>query len=92
MNTPRLEKKKMWKEVRDYVFIAVAMLTAVILIHPDVKKSIGLVVMIVVIRVLFQILLAVLRSKGRSGGGGGGRSRSGGGGGSFGGGGASGRW
>jgi len=74
------------------VFIAVAMLTAVILIHPDVKKSIGLVVMIVVIRVLFQILLAVLRSKGRSGGGGGGRSRSGGGGGSFGGGGASGRW
>ena len=76
------------------VFIAVAMLTAVILIHPDVKKSIGLVVMIVVIRVLFQILLAALRSGGRSsgGGGGGGRSRSGGGGGSFGGGGASGRW
>ena len=27
MNTPRLEKKKMWKEVRDYVFIAVAMLS-----------------------------------------------------------------
>ena len=82
-------------------FIAVAMLTAVILIHPDVKKSIGLVVMIVVIRVLFQILLAALRSGGRGGsssggrGGsssGGGRSRSGGGGGSYGGGGASGRW
>ena len=76
------------------LFIVIAMITALIMIHPDVKKSIGLIVMIVVAKLFFKLLLAASRSGGRSGGrgGGGSRGRSGGGGGGFGGGGASGRW
>lgn len=65
------------------------------LIAPWVKKSFGLVAMIVIGKFLWEVFLAALRSGLRGGGGGsggGGRSRSGGGGGSFGGGGASGRW
>ena len=73
------------------LIITVSLITAKILIHPDAKKSVGLAIMLVVGWIAIRILLAALRSSGRSGGGGG-RSRSGGGGGSFGGGGASGRW
>ena len=65
------------------------------LIAPWVKKSFGLVAMIVIGKFLWEVFLAALRSGLRGGGGGsggGGRSRSGGGGGGFGGGGASGRW
>ena len=64
------------------------------LIAPWVKKSFGLLAMIVIGKILWEVFLAALRSglRGGGGGGGGGRSRSGGGGGGFGGGGASGRW
>lgn len=64
------------------------------LIAPWVKKSFGLIAMIVIGKFLWEVFLAALRSGLRGGGGhgGGSRSRSGGGGGSFGGGGASGRW
>ena len=66
------------------------------LIAPWVKKSFGLIAMIVIGKFLWEVFLAALRSGLRGGGGGGsgggGRSRSGGGGGGFGGGGASGRW
>ena len=64
------------------------------LIAPWVKKSFGLIAMIVIGKFLWEVFLAALRS-GLRGGGSSGRSgggRSGGGGGSFGGGGASGRW
>ena len=61
------------------------------MIHPDVKKSVGLVVMIFLMYLLWEVLKGMLRGGGR-GGSSGGSSRSGGGGGSFGGGGASGRW
>lgn len=64
-----------------------------IMIHPDVKKSIGLIAMIIILRILLEVLKGMARGGGRGGSGrGGGSSRSGGGGGSFGGGGASGRW
>lgn len=67
-------------------------ITARIMIHPDVKKSIGLIVMIVILRILLEVLKGMLRSRGGGGHGGGSGGRSGGGGGSFGGGGASGKW
>ncbi len=73
------------------LIIAISLITAKILIHPDVKKSIGLAIMLVVGWIALRILILALRSSGRSSGGGG-SSRSSGGGGSFGGGGASGRW
>ena len=64
-----------------------------IMIHPDVKKSVGLVVMICIGRLILESLIAALKGGGSGGGSrGGGSSRSGGGGGGFGGGGASGRW
>ena len=69
----------------------VGTLTARLMIHPDVKRSIGLTVMLIILRILLEVLKGMARGKGggsRSGG----SSRSGGGGGSFGGGGASGRW
>lgn len=66
-------------------------IVARLMIHPDVKKSVGLIAMIIILRILLEVLKGMARGGGRSGGGGG-RSRSGGGGGSFGGGGASGRW
>jgi uncharacterized protein len=66
-------------------------IVARLMIHPDVKKSVGLIAMIIILRILLEVLKGMARGGGR-GGGGGGRSRSGGGGGSFGGGGASGRW
>ena len=62
------------------------------MIHPDVKKSVGLIAMIILLRILLEVLKGMARGGGRGGGSGGGSSRSGGGGGSFGGGGASGRW
>ena len=64
------------------------------LIAPWVKKSFGLIAMIVIGKFLWEVFLAALRSglRGGGGGGGGSRGRSGGGGGGFGGGGASGRW
>ncbi len=75
------------------LIIAISLLTAKILIHPDAKKSIGLAIMLVIGWVALRILILALRSSGRSGGSsGGGSSRSGGGGGGFGGGGASGKW
>ena len=68
-------------------------IVARIMIHPDVKKSVGLVAMIIILRILLEVLKGMARGGGRGGrSGGGGSSRSGGGGGSFGGGGASGRW
>lgn len=68
-------------------------IVARLMIHPDVKKSVGLVAMIIVLRILLEVLKGMARGGGRGGSrGGGGSSRSGGGGGSFGGGGASGRW
>jgi len=68
-------------------------ITARIMIHPDVKKSIGLIVMIIILRILLEVLKGMARGGGGRGGGNrGGSSRSGGGGGGFGGGGASGRW
>jgi uncharacterized protein len=68
-------------------------ITARIMIHPDIKKSIGLIVMIIILRILLEVLKGMARGGGGRGGrSGGGSSRSGGGGGSFGGGGASGRW
>ena len=74
----------------------VGTLVACGMIHPDVRKSFGLVAMIVIGKILLEAAIAALRSGGggrsRSGGRGGGSSRSGGGGGGFGGGGASGRW
>ena len=66
-------------------------IVARLMIHPDVKKSVGLIAMIIILRILLEVLKGMARGGGR-GGSGGGRSRSGGGGGSFGGGGASGRW
>ena len=72
--------------------IAVSLLTAKLLIHPDAKKSAALAFMLAFGWFALRILAASLRSSGGGGGRGGGRSRSGGGGGSFGGGGASGRW
>ena len=62
--------------------VIISLITAKILIHPDVKKSVGLAIMLVVGWIALRILILALRSSGRSGGGGG----------SFGGGGASGRW
>ncbi len=68
-------------------------IVARLMIHPDVKKSVGLVAMIIILRILLEVLKGMARGGGRGGSrGGGGSSRSGGGGGSFGGGGASGRW
>ena len=72
--------------------ITVSLITAKILIHPDAKRSIGLVIMLAVGWLVIRILILMFRSGGSGGGSGGGSSRSGGGGGSFGGGGASGRW
>lgn len=72
--------------------IAVSLLTAKLLIHPDAKKSAALAFMLAFGWFALRILAASLRSSGGGGGRGGGRSRSGGGGGSFGGGGTSGRW
>ena len=66
-------------------------LVARVMIHPDVKKSIGLIAMIAIFAFLWEVLKGSLRGGGGSRSGGG-SSRSGGGGGSFGGGGASGRW
>ena len=64
-----------------------------LMIHPDVKKSVGLIAMIIILRILLEVLKGMARGGGRGGrSSGGGSSRSGGGGGSFGGGGASGRW
>ena len=67
-------------------------IVARLMIHPDVKKSVGLIVMIIVLRILLEVLKGMLRGGRGGSGGGGGSSRSGGGGGSFGGGGASGKW
>ena len=67
-------------------------IVARLMIHPDVKKSVGLIAMIIVLRILLEVLKGMARGGGRGGRSGGGSSRSGGGGGSFGGGGASGRW
>ena len=67
-------------------------IVARLMIHPDVKKSVGLIAMIILLRILLEVLKGMLRGGGRGGSRGGGSSRSGGGGGSFGGGGASGRW
>ena len=67
-------------------------IVARLMIHPDVKKSVGLIAMIIILRILLEVLKGMARGGSRGGGGSGGRSRSGGGGGSFGGGGASGRW
>ena len=68
-------------------------IAARLMIHPDVKKSVGLIAMIVILRILLEVLKGMARGGGRGGSSGGsGSSRSGGGGGSFGGGGASGRW
>ncbi len=61
------------------------------MIHPTVKRSIGLTAMIFLMYLLWEVLKGMLRG-GRGGSGGGGSSRSGGGGGGFGGGGASGKW
>ena len=76
--------------------IVAGTITARVMIHPDVKRSIGLIAMIFLGRLLLEALIAALRNGGRGGsggsGGGGGSSRSGGGGGHFSGGGASGRW
>jgi len=74
------------------LIIAISLLTAKILIHPEARKSIGLAIMLVIGWVALRILILALRSSGRGGSSGGGHSRSGGGGGSFGGGGASGKW
>jgi len=65
------------------------------MIHPSVRKSIGLLAMILIGKFLWDAFILFLKgmtSSGGRGGGGGGSSRGGGGGGSFGGGGASGRW
>ena len=67
-------------------------IVARLMIHPDVKKSVGLVAMIIILRILLEVLKGMARGGGRGGSRGGGSSRSGGGGGSVGGGGASGRW
>ena len=61
------------------------------MIHPSVRKSIGLIAMIGIFAFLWEVLKGSLRGGGGGSSGGGG-GRSGGGGGSFGGGGASGRW
>ena len=66
-------------------------ITARTMIHPSVRKSIGLVAMIAIFAFLWEVLKGSLRGGGGGSSGGGG-GRSGGGGGSFGGGGASGRW
>ena len=63
-------------------------IVARLMIHPDVKKSVGLIAMIIILRILLEVLKGMARGGSSSGG----HSRSGGGGGSFGGGGASGRW
>lgn len=62
------------------------------MIHPSVKRSIGLAFMIGLGLLILQSFLAALKGGGSGGGRGGGSSRSGGGGGGFGGGGASGKW
>ena len=67
-------------------------IVARLMIHPDVKKSVGLIAMIIILRILLEVLKGMARGGGRGGSRGGGSSRSGGGGGSFGGGGASGKW
>ena len=67
-------------------------IVARLMIHPDVKKSVGLIAMIIILRILLEVLKGMARGGGRGGSSGGGSSRSGGGGGSFGGGGASGKW
>ena len=67
-------------------------IVASIMIHPDVKKSVGLIAMIIILRILLEVLKGMARGGGRGGSRGGGSSRSGGGGGSFGVGGASGKW
>ena len=74
------------------VFDLIGTIVARLMIHPDVKKSVGLIAMIILLRILLEVLKGMLRGGGRGGSRGGGSSRSGGGGGSFGGGGASGRW
>ena len=61
------------------------------MIHPSVRKSIGLLAMIGIGALLWEVLKGCFRGGGGGSSGGGG-GRSGGGGGSFGGGGASGRW
>ena len=73
------------------VIVLIGTIVARLMIHPDVKKSVGLVAMIIILRILLEVLKGMARGGGR-GSSGGGSSRSGGGGGSFGGGGASGRW
>ena len=62
------------------------------MIHPGVRKSIGLLAMIGIGALLWEVLKGCFRGGGGGSSGGGGSGRSGGGGGSFGGGGASGRW
>ena len=63
------------------------------MIHPSVKRSVGLAFMVGLGVLILESLLAALKGGGGSGGSsGGGSSRSGGGGGGFGGGGASGKW
>lgn len=63
-----------------------------VMIHPSVRKSIGLIAMIAISALLWEVLKGCFRGGGGGSSGGGGGGRSGGGGGSFGGGGASGRW
>lgn len=74
--------------------VVIGTVAACIMIRPGVRKSVGLVALILLARFILEVLILAARSSGRSGGGrsDGGRSRSGGGGGRFSGGGASGRW
>jgi len=72
--------------------VVVGTIAACIMIHPNVKKSIGLISLILLARFISEVLILAARSSGRGGHGGGGSGRSGGGGGRFSGGGASGRW
>ena len=77
------------------LFCAVAgTIAACVMIRPDVRKSVGLLSMILLGRFIVEILILAARSGGHGGGrgSGGGSRRSGGGGGRFSGGGASGRW
>ena len=70
--------------------VVIGTIAACIMIHPSVKKSIGLISLILLAKFMMEVLILAGRSSGRGGGGGG--RRSGGGGGRFSGGGASGRW
>ena len=73
--------------------VVIGTIAACIMIHPSVKKSIGLIALILLAKFLLELMILAARSGGRGGGhGGGGSRRSGGGGGRFSGGGASGRW